>query len=140
MKSLIIYESKFGNTAKLAEKIAETLGSQAVKADKFEEAMLEGVELLIVGSPVWAWNIAAPVKKILKIVEAKSLQGVKGGAFDTGFANKLAGNACKKIDKKLRKAGLDIVLEPMHFIVDSDKGPLKEREIERAINWVRNIH
>ena len=140
MKSLVVYESKFGNTEKLAQAIAQAIDGKAVKVDQFEESMLEGLEVLVVGGPIWAWNIAAPVKGFLKKLETKELNGVKGGAFDTRVDLKWSGDAAKKIDKKLQKMGLESILQPAAFFVENKEGPLREGEIERAVTWVKQIN
>ena len=59
MKSLVVYDSFFGNTEKIAQAIGKGLGTikntQVVKVDQFAQNMLEGIECLVVGSPTRRW-------------------------------------------------------------------------------------
>jgi flavodoxin len=140
MKKLVVYETKFGNTEKLAQEMAGAIGGQAVKVDQFEESMLDGLKVLIVGGPIWAWNIAAPIKQFLQKLEAKGLSDVMGGAFDTRVDVWFSGDAAKKLHKKLQKLGLEMVLDPASFIVEGREGPLKTGEMERAVEWIKGLN
>ena len=55
MKSLIVYDSYFGNTEQVAEAIGQGFGEQAevrvLRASEVTAAHLEGLDCLIVGSP-----------------------------------------------------------------------------------------
>ena len=44
MKTLIVYDSKFGNTEKLAISMAGKLRGKAVHVEKFELKMLKGIK------------------------------------------------------------------------------------------------
>lgn len=65
MKSLVVYESFFGNTQKIAEQVSKVLGAKLVEAKKFTMDDLEGVELLIVGSPTRAFRPSPDTTKFL---------------------------------------------------------------------------
>ena len=120
MKTLIIYESFFGNTEQIAKTIGEGLGTAAeveiinvedVKPEKLKEA-----DLLIVGSPTRAFRPSPGTNKFLKNIPANSLRGKKAAAFDTrismedtksGFLRFMAnifGYAAEPISKKLRNS------------------------------------
>jgi flavodoxin len=55
MKAMVIYDSIFGNTEKVAEAIGKAIGSEAeqnvVKVSDDGAVRLQGVDVLIVGSP-----------------------------------------------------------------------------------------
>ena len=56
MKALVVYESLYGNTAKIGEAIATSLRARglevaAVPVPKIEPAEATGVDLLVVGGP-----------------------------------------------------------------------------------------
>ena len=89
MKSLVIYDSVFGNTEKIAQAIAEGLGSNrevvllpvgAVTTDQ-----LAGYDLLVFGSPTRGFRPTEALGALLKGIPPKALQGVKVAAFDTRF-------------------------------------------------------
>ena len=131
-KALVVYYSMFGNTEKIAKALAKGLEDGGVEVDvakvdavKFDE--LGGVDLLCVGSPVQAWNVAKPVKEFLeRLKTVEGLSGKKGFAFDTKMKSRLAGSAGGKIERKLKDLGLTIVKSSVSAIVKGREGPLEE--------------
>lgn len=139
MKALVVYDSEFGNTRKIAESIAGKVKARAVHVDKFENKILKSVDLLIIGSPIQRWSPTHKTSSFLSKLREMSLQGVKSAAFDTGFRNWLAGSAAKSIVKTLLKSGADIIVKPKKFIVTGIKGPLRSGEIDKAKQWADSI-
>lgn len=133
VKALVVYDSKYGNTEKIAKALAAGLESGMVKVDivkadmvKFDD--LNAVDLLCVGSPVHAWSASKPVKEFLERLKSiEGLTGKKAFAFDTKFSEgKLAGSAGRRIEKELKGLGLIIVKPSGSGIVKGWKGPLAE--------------
>jgi flavodoxin len=63
MKALIVYDSVFGNTAKVAQAMAEALQTSAVPVSRVTADMLRGVDLLIVGSPTRSFRPTPAISK-----------------------------------------------------------------------------
>ena len=133
MKALVVYDSMYGNTEKIAEALAAGLENgmvevDIVKADMVKFDDLNAFDLLCVGSPVHAWSASKPVKEFLERLKSmKGLTGKKAFAFDTKFSEgKLAGSAGGKIEKELKGLGLIIVKPSESGIVKGWKGPLAE--------------
>jgi flavodoxin I len=155
MKALIIYDSFFGNTEKIARAIADALGSsmevEVYKVSDAKPERLTGQDLLIVGSPTRAFRPSPGISGFLKNIPPNRLQGVKAAAFDTRistvdiksralrFLVDLFGYAAKPISKKLGKKGAQIVIAPEGFLVGDTEGPLKQGELERAAAWAKQI-
>ncbi len=81
MRTVILYDSVFGNTEKLAVHIADTLGAALRRV-----ADLSGVidfDVLIVGSPTRAFRPTPAITAWLKKLPAGALAGVRAAAFDT---------------------------------------------------------
>ena len=153
MKTLVIYESFFGNTEKIAQAISSAIGSgedvsvNNVKDLKMEQ--LSGVGLLIVGSPTRAFRPTGGITAFLKNIPPDGLKGIKVASFDTRIATseiksgflksmaKMFGYAAKPIGKKLVKKGGHLILEPEGFLVKDSEGPLKEGELDRASQWAK---
>ena len=149
---LVIFDSVFGNTAKVADAIGEALGEAAVKqVTNVTPEDLQGLKILFVGSPTRGFRPTPDIMKFLKNLEENALAGVKAAAFDTripieeaesGFLRfmiKLFGYADKKIEKALVKAGAEIALESEGFGVKGTEGPLGENELVRAKEWASKI-
>jgi flavodoxin len=155
MKTLVIYDSVFGNTEKIARAIAESLGSRAsvemLQAGEADPEQLAGVDLLVVGSPTRGFRPTEAVTELLKRLRPKSLEGVEVAAFDTRFKAdeldsagmrflvKTGGYAAKRIADRLKKAGGNLIAPPDGFYVEDTQGPLKAGELERAAAWARSM-
>lgn len=55
------------------------------------------------------------------------------------FFVKLFGYAARPIADRLIKKGGELAMPPEGFYVEDTEGPLKEGELERATEWVRQI-
>lgn len=137
MKTLIIFDSNFGNTKIIAETIAKELNAKAVSVSDFDTKDLEGIDLLVVGSPINAWRPSEKMIKFLAGLNSGQLNGLKAAAFDTRVKIFFHGDAAKKIEKYLKEAGAKIIIEPQAFFVNGKEGPLIDGQIEKAIEWAR---
>jgi flavodoxin len=151
MKALVVYDSVFGNTEKVAQAIGSAMASQAsvevAQAEACAAERLLGLDLLVVGSPTRGFRPTEAVTALLKGLTAKSLKGVKVAAFDTRlsaddmesaaarFFINTGGYAAKRIADRLKKAGAELVLPPEGFYVEDTEGPLKPGELTRAAEW-----
>ena len=144
MKALIVYDSVYGNTEKIAKAIAEAITpSGEVKILRAGEANLSelaSIDLLIVGSPTHGGRPTPAVQDFLNKVP--KLQGINVAAFDTRIQTKLVrvfGYAAGRIANNLKKRGSILIASPEGFFVTGGRGPLKEGELERAAAWARGI-
>jgi flavodoxin len=139
MTSLVIYDSLFGNTKKVAETIAEELKGKAVNIRDFKNEMLEGISLLIVGSPINGWRPTKSITKFLSSLPAESLKGINTAAFDTRIEIFFSGDASGKIDKLLASLGGKSISKPGKFYVKGKEGPLIDGELENVKFWAKEI-
>ncbi|MCK5289407.1 MAG: flavodoxin family protein [Candidatus Aenigmarchaeota archaeon] len=145
MNTLIVYDSKFGNTEKIAEAIAETLNSygqaKTVLADKADPQELSDTDLLIIGSPTQAWRPTKPIQSFIKNIPEETLNGMHVAGFDTRFQKTrlLTGSAARVIAKRLEKKVANIIIPPESFFVSGMEGPLIEGEEKRASKWAKTI-
>lgn len=68
MKYAVRYYSKSGNTKKLADEIARVLG---IDAKDVSEPLTEDVEILLMGSSVYAAGVDASVKSFINQIDGK---------------------------------------------------------------------
>lgn len=139
MKSLVIYDSNFGNTKLIAEAIAETLQGRAVSVNDFTNEDLPGTDLLVVGSPINAWRATPKIQAFLSNLKNAHLKKVSAAAFDTRIKIFFSGNAAKRIAKALTDAGAELITPPLAFYVKDKEGPLVDGEIAKAKSWARHL-
>jgi flavodoxin I len=146
MKALIVYDSVYGNTEKIARAIAEAIAPsgevKVVQAGEASPSELESIDLLIVGSPTHGGRPTPAIQDLINKMPQPSLQGINVAAFDTRIPTKLVrvfGYAAGRIAGNLKKKGGTLVASPEGFFVTASKGPLKEGELERAAGWAKGI-
>ena len=143
MKTLVVYDSQYGNTEKIARVIGDTIpGASVLHADDAGLSELEGAGLLIVGSPTHGGRPMGAVQTFLKKTPANALEGIKVASFDTRFASRFAkifGYAAGRIATTLKKKGGSMAAEPEGFFVEGTQGPLTEGELERAAAWAGKV-
>jgi flavodoxin I len=146
MKALIVYDSVYGNTEKIARAIAEAIAPsgevKVVQAGEASPSELESIDLLIVGSPTHGGRPTPAIQDRINKMPQPSLQGINVAAFDTRIPTKLVrvfGYAAGRIAGNLKKKGGTLVASPEGFFVTASKGPLKEGELERAAGWAKGI-
>jgi flavodoxin I len=145
-KALIVYDSVYGNTEKIARAIAEAITPsdevKILRAGEANPSELTSIDLLIVGSPTHGGRPTPAIQDLLNKVPKLSLQGIKVAAFDTRYSTKLVavfGYAAGRIAGNLKKKGGTLIASPEGFFVTASKGPLKEGELERAAGWAKGI-
>lgn len=74
MKSLVIYDSNFGNTKTIAEVIADVLGGKVQSVNNFNVNDLSGIDLLVVGSPINAWRATQKTQYFLSNLKSLNLK------------------------------------------------------------------
>ena len=146
MKSLVVYFSKFGNTQKIAEVIADALGSagpvRVINTSQLNTSDLVGVELVVMGSPTHRMNLPEAVRPVFESLPRRILRGTPVATFDTSY--KMSRwlrpfTAARKLASRLRKLGGKRVVPPETFHVEGREGPLYDGEIERARMWAASI-
>jgi hypothetical protein len=160
MKAIVVYESLWGNTSAVAHAIADGLGlgETAMSTAEATPDLVEGVDLIVAGSPVFAFKM--PTEKIRQSIEADPgpaptppdlshpsmgswLQSLPRGegyavAFDTQARGPF-GSAAPQILKLLQEAGYQPLVKPAGFIVKGKYGPLRAGELERAREFGKEI-
>ena len=144
MKTLIVYDSVYGNTEKIAQAIGEVITGEVrlARVGEVDVSELKALDLLVVGAPTHAARPSPAMREFLDKIQARALEGVKVAGFDTRLTNTWArffGFAARGIANGLKKKGGTLVVSPEPFYVDGSEGPLSEGELERAGAWAREI-
>jgi flavodoxin len=152
MSALVIYDTGYGNTARVAQAIAAALpgGAALHRMKEISPASLPTVDLLIVGSPTQAGRATQAMHDWLAGIPEGKLAGVDVAAFDTrlatarqGFALRflmgVIGFAAPRILKALEARAGTAVAAAEGFIVEGKEGPMARGELERAAAWARGL-
>jgi len=95
MKALVVYDSVYGNTEKIARAIGEAIAPSAevkvVRAGEANLSELMPVDLLIAGSPTHGGRPVPAVQDFLKKVPELSSKSISVAAFDTRISKRIVG-------------------------------------------------
>lgn len=144
MKSLIVYDSIYGNTEKIARAIKDAITGNVklINISEVNYPELKTFDFLIIGSPTQGGRPTPAIQNFLDKFQDNIINNIKVAIFDTRLPNKwvsIFGYAAGRIYQHLKKINMNIVLPPEGFFVKGKKGPLVDGEIERAANWVKDI-
>ena len=145
MNVVILCDSKFGNTRRLAEAMERALSpAHTVELRQPTDGLpgAAGIDLLIIGGPTHAHGASQPLKDALQAVPNGSLKGTRAAAFDTRFrmARLLTGSAAASAGKLLKHTGISEVAPVESFFVTRDNPPtLDPGELERAAAWALEV-
>lgn len=152
MSALVVYESHYGNGQRIADAIAEELGTRAVPVASAPDLLDADVDLLVAGGPTHGLTLSSAVSR----ATARATGGADGVdglgdwlrslavgpppriALFTTHTSPLSGSAAKAAKRLLSRRGV-----PTHavaaFLVGGQQGPLKDGEIDRARDWARTL-
>jgi len=146
MKTLVVYDSVYGNTEIIAQAIGDAIPGEVpvLRVGQVDAGDLETVDLLIIGSPTHGALPTEAVQGLVEKIGAPAREGAQAATFDTRltwkFLERWGGFAAPKIADMLREQGWTLVGEPGGFFVKGlKKGPLKRGEADRAAAWARGL-
>ena len=155
MRTLVVYESMFGNTEAVAREVAAGLAGQGEVVLVDVDAAPTDVtsyDLVVVGGPTHAFSMSrattradavkqgaphARVRGIREWIDGLGRVPVPMAVFDTRVekVRRLPGSAAKRAAKSLKAHGSPIAERPQSFYVQDTPGPLLDGERERARRW-----
>ena len=164
MKAVVIYESMYGNTHKVAQSIASGLSStldvELLSTGDVAAEGLPAVDLIVAGGPTHAHGMTRPSTRKAAVDAAQDADkhfevdpnagaaGVRewletlgpldvwAASFDTRIHGPaaLTGRASRGIAKQLQRHGCSLLVQPESFLVTKDN-VLRPGEEERAKAW-----
>ncbi|WP_101790310.1 flavodoxin family protein [Nonomuraea indica] len=159
MDALVVYESMFGNTRRIAEAVAEGLScrvrAEAVEVGSAPAQVGPDIGLIVVGGPTHAFSMSRTSTRRSAAQQATGPLVSRGdgvrewlatlrtpaarlgsAAFDTRIAKpRMPGSAARGIARRLRRLGVRAVGPAQSFLVIGTQGPLVDGEVERARQW-----
>jgi menaquinone-dependent protoporphyrinogen IX oxidase len=152
MKGIIIYDTSYGNTQKIAEALAETLKEAGIETDIFlikKVKKLSGKEynFLALGSPTKYGTMSFAMKFFLGKIKSEEWTNKPFIAFDTenpenvekSRAENKNWSAAEKIAEKLKEKNMNQLLPVLKGLVQGWKGPLVDGEIENTKNYANEM-
>lgn len=156
MNALVVYDSAYSNTEKIASVITDALASTlSVTLRKVQEVSQEDIsryDIVYIGSPTQGGKPTEPITAFLANLPGEAWKEKVWAVFDTRFAidahgiglkllMKTIGFAAPKIATQIKQSGGKLATEPKGFIVTDKKGPLADGELENAASWaISAIH
>jgi flavodoxin len=148
MNVLIVYDSKFGNTERIARAIAGRLSARLIRAEEAGALDRTTCDLLIAAGPTQRQKASPAMQEWLERLPRGVLKDVPAAAFDTRYrmSRFLTGSAAERIASRLKRAGARLVVPPESFFMERDVPPQGEKrrhemerlepgEEERASEW-----
>lgn len=144
MKVLVVYDSNYGNTEKIAKAIGDSISRdvKVLRASEVKNEDVSSADTLIVGSPTTGGRPTELLQGFLQKLPDALLKDKKIASFDTRYSGrfvKMFGYAADKIADSLVSKGGILISAPAPFIVEGKKGPLKDGELERAVSWAKGL-
>ena len=143
MKGIVVYDSSYGNT----KKIAETLKESEIEADLFyvkdvKKLSAKDYNFLVLGSPTRFGTMSFAIYFFLGKVKSKEWMNKPFAAFDTENPENIErkeGSAAEKIAEKLREKKMKQLLPVLKALVLGQKGPLVEGEVDRTKDYAKEL-
>ncbi len=125
-KGVVIYDSRFGNTKKIAESLElglQECGIHTVCLSTKDIVIdyLKEYDLICVGAPTEKFGASDAIKEFLAKLRYVDLSGKKMFAFDTKVSPGIFGSAAKYIEKELKLSGLEIFASHESAIVSTSR-------------------
>jgi hypothetical protein len=160
LTALVVYESFFGNTKRIADAVAEGLRLEGFRCTVQEVHVavptdVARSDLLVVGGPTHAFGLSREATRADAERRGAVHQPGPGlrewlgclpspdsplaAAFDTRAekVRHLPMSAAHTAGRMLKSRGYALVVKPAGFVVQDVEGPLAKGETERAIAWGR---
>lgn len=164
--ALIVVESMFGNTDRIARAVAEGLVSAGIPTEVVDVAsapvdLPPEVTLLVVGAPTHAFSLSRPASRESAVQQGAPPERAATGlrewlqtvlpqdpkhspvtaVFDTRVSKvrRLRLAAGPRAARLARRRGLVLASPPKAFLVADITGPLLDGELDRAAAWGRTL-
>jgi len=148
LKILIVYDttSVNRNTEKVAKMISAVLkekgfDNDCVSVKDVAPASVKNYDFVLAGSPTQMFRATEPIMHFLDRFAKDEFSGKTAAAFDTQLQSRMSGNAAEGIEKKLKKLGFKIAMQPLVTYVEG-KIPemnLKQGELEKAKKYAEEL-
>ncbi len=146
IETVVVYDSRFGNTERLAQVMLDAIRpTGAVRMINLEALLPEGLgspDLLLLGGPTQSHGLSARMRQFTDELVVRPGTAISAATFDTRYRlpSAVSGSAARAIARRLKQRGVQLLVEPESFFVSRDHPPVLEPgETERAAAWARQV-
>lgn len=145
VKVLVAYESKYGNTKRVAEEIIN--GIKVGDADAFitevkevDLDMILDYDAILIGSPNHFGGPTRGIKGFIDKLGKIQLKGKTFAVFDTYLGNDFE-KAVKKMEKQISEKiqGVKLITPGLSVKVKGIKGPIVEDELQKCVEFGKKL-
>jgi flavodoxin len=145
-KAIVVFESRWGNTQQVAEKIAEGMkqvkGVEAVvkEVKDLDPGQLTGYDLILIGSPNHIGAATRNIGNLVNKLGGLELKGKKVAVFDTYMGGDYA-KVTQKLEKMIsqKAAEINLISPGLSIKVTGFKGPVAEGELAKCTDFGKKL-
>jgi flavorubredoxin len=146
VKVIVVYESKYGNTKRVAETIIDGIkeaGEIETSIKELKQVNLEKIpeyDAILIGSPNHIGGPTRGIKGFIDKLGEMQLQGKMFAVFDTYMGRDFE-KAVKKMEKQINEKvpGLKQIAAGLSIKVQGVKGPIAENELSKCREFGKRI-
>jgi flavodoxin len=138
VKVLVVYDTKYGNTKLVAEKIVEGLRQEQgmeieiSDVEKTRATIAAGFDALVIGAPTHFGGPPRNITGFIGQLGGPDLKGKQTAVFDT-YLGKDFEFSVKKMEQQItEKTGLRIMIPGLSTRVAGMRGPVSEEDLQKA--------
>ncbi len=146
VKVAVLYDSKYGNTKRVAETIAVELqqvdGTEATVTDlkRFDVDDIANYDWILLGGPTHFGGPTRLVKKFIDTLGKRNMNGKSVAFFDTYLGEDFE-KGVRKMEDQMRGTvpGLKLLTHGLSIRVEGMKGPIVEGELVKCKDFVKQL-
>jgi len=147
VKVIVVYESKYGNTKRVAktimEGIREVQDAETV-LNELKEVDLNKIaeyDVILIGSPNHYGGPTKSISEFIDKLEKLNLDGRHFAVFDTYLGKGFFEKAARKMEKRIKEKvpGLKQIDPLLSIAVQGSEGPIVEGELPRCKEFGKRI-
>jgi flavodoxin I len=152
MKGIVVYDTSYGNTQKIAETIAETLKEAEIEVElsyvkDVKKPNGKDYDFIVIGSPTKFGSMSLANRFFLGKIKSQEWMNKPFAAFDTENPENIEQarlknkewSAAEKIAEKLKEKNMNQLAPVLKAQVLGQKGPLVEGEIDKTKDYAREL-
>jgi menaquinone-dependent protoporphyrinogen IX oxidase len=146
VKVFVVYDTKHGNTKRVAEKIVEGLrGIEGIDTsmgdvENVDINRVTGYDALLIGGPAHFGGPTRTINRFIDKLGSRKLEAKWVAVFDTYMKDDFE-KAVKKMETRIieKLPGLQLIRPGLSIQVTGMKGPLVEGELPKCVEFGKNI-